>query len=193
MHAQPLIVKLFEIGAVRFGSFPLKNGSTSPIYIDLGLIFAYPKLLVALSEALYDRVRGQNFEILSVATQTALPLATAISIEHSLPLVLVHQEKPEYALDREIFRPKQPCLILDDLISTGQSILQTIAALERKGLSTEHVAVLIDREGKGRKRLSDLGYQLHALFTLSQIIAVLQDQALIDEPTASTVLAFLNK
>lgn len=194
MHLRPLILKLFEIGAVRFGSFPLKSGLTSPIYIDLQLIIAHPKLLVALAEALYNQVRGSAFELVCPVHYTTLPLATAISIEHLIPMALVTKEKTEYVAKSEhnrAFRPKQPCLVIDDVVLSGQCILETIALLEKEKLHVEHIAVLIDREQKGRKRVEDLGYRVHSLFSLSQIVQVLLEESLIDDITASTALAFL--
>ena len=192
MHGKALILKLFEIGAVRFGSFPLKNGSTSPIYIDLKVIFSHPKLFVALAEALHAQVKNNHFQLVCGAPYTALPLATAISIQHTIPMVLLHKDKSEYQA-LEAHRPKQPCLVVEDVISSGQSVLQTIAALEREGLSVEYIGVLIDREQGGRKRLEGLGYRLHALFTISSIVEALLAEALIDPVTAATVLAFLKE
>ena len=60
MDKESLIVKLFEIEAIKFGEFTLKSGILSPIYINLRVIIGYPKLLRQLSDFLYDAATSKG-------------------------------------------------------------------------------------------------------------------------------------
>jgi len=60
MEQETLIVKLFEIKAIKFGEFTLKSGIVSPIYINLRVIIGYPKLLHQLSDFLYAEATSKG-------------------------------------------------------------------------------------------------------------------------------------
>ncbi|MGD2078190.1 MAG: phosphoribosyltransferase, partial [Chloroflexota bacterium] len=61
-----------------------------------------------------------------------------------------------------------------DLITSGDSLLQGIAILERAGLLVTDAVVLIDRQQGGRKTLREQGYTLHTALTLSQLLTTLE-------------------
>ncbi len=195
MHVESIILQLFEMGAVRFGEFVLKSGITSPIYIDLRITISDPRLLVAFAETLYDAVRARRFDLLCGVPYTALPFATAISIQHNIPLVLRRKEKKDYGtgkLIEGIFSYGQQCLIVEDVVTSGKSILETVDPLLEAGLQVSDAVVLVDREQGGQKILSQKGIELHSICTISSIVHLLTKEKKIDEKTAHTTLAFIH-
>ncbi len=196
MGAESIILQLFEIGAFKFGSFTLKSGQQSPIYIDLRLTISKPKLLVEIAEALWEAASNTSFDLLCGVPYTALPFATAMSIAHTMPMVLRRKEKKEYGTGRfieGIYSHGHRCLIVEDVITSGKSILETVEPLQHEGLLVKEAVVLVDREQGGRKHLAEKGIRLHAVCTITSIVKTLLQKKKIDEQTADETLRFIQE
>lgn len=175
-----LILKLHEIGAVKFGRFTLKSGMLSPIYFDLRRIISYPSLLVEIGDLLWSL--GKSAELICGVPYTALPIATAISIKRNIPMVMRRKEKKEYGTRQSIegvFQKGQSCLLIEDLITSGKSVEETLEPLEEAGLRITNILAVIDREQGGVPRLREKGYEVDCLITLSEILKTLGAQGLI--------------
>jgi orotate phosphoribosyltransferase len=189
-----LALKLHEIGAVKFGSFKLKSGILSPIYVDLRVIISDPQLLKEIGEAIWQKLEGVPCDCLCGVPYTALPIATAISLEHNIPMVMRRKEAKDYGTKKiieGIFQAGQRCVVIEDLVTSGGSVLETIQPLENEGLIVTDVAVLIDREQGGRQKLQEMGYKLHYVLTLPVLIDILEQEEKITHESAESVRQFL--
>lgn len=176
MNYKPLMVMLYKIGAVKFGDFILKSGESSKIYIDLRQIVSYPDVLRAVGEAIWQQVSGEPFEVICGVPYTALPIATCISLQQNIPMVMRRKEKKDYGTKQTIegnFKTGQRCLIVEDIITSGASILETADDLEVAGLKVRDAVVLINREQGGAQNLRQRHYNLHVAFTLRDILTTL--------------------
>jgi len=194
MDKRSLIHRLYELGAIKFGSFTLKSGDISPFYIDLRLTISSPKLLVTLAECMYAAARKFPFDLVCGVPYTALPFATAISIQHSIPMIMRRKEKKEYGTAQEIegiYQADQKCLIVEDVITTGESIFETISPLQKEGLIVEDIVVLVDREQGGRKLIESKGFRVHPICTVSEIITELLEEKKINSEIAQSVKEFI--
>ncbi|MDN3507331.1 MAG: orotate phosphoribosyltransferase [Simkaniaceae bacterium] len=173
MSKQHIADKLYEIGALKFGSFTLKSGMESPFYVDIRLIISYPELLKEIAQEMWTLIEKLTFDSVCGVPYTALPIATAISLDHNIPMLMKRKEEKTYGTKRIIegvYESGQTTLIVEDIITSGKSIIETVGPLEDTGLKITDIAVLINREQGGVKKVEALGYKIHALFSISELL-----------------------
>lgn len=191
---EDLVVELHRIEAVKFGSFTLKSGIQSPVYVDLRVIVSHPAILARVAEVMWDKVKDVSFDILCGVPYTALPIATAMSLVHGKPMVMRRKEVKEYGTKKAIegsFLKGDKVLIVEDLVTSGLSVAETVEPLEAVGLVATDVVVLIDRQQGGATNMAAQGLNLHSAFTLGFILDVLVDRGLVAKELADEVKAFL--
>jgi len=192
--AKDLIVKLYEIGAVKFGEFKLKSGIMSPIYIDLRVTVSYPEVLKLVAEAMWEKVNGLKFDVICGVPYTALPIATAISLAHNKPMIMRRKEVKDYGTKKAIegkFEAGQNCLVVEDLVTSGASVFETIDPLQHEGLKVTDIVVLVDREQGGKKHLQEKGYNLYSVLTISEMLDTLEKEGKLNKDMVEKVKIFI--
>lgn len=166
-----MIEELYAIGAIKHGNFTLKSGIQSPIYLDLRLIVSYPHILKMISALMWEKIQHLSFDRICGVPYTALPIATCLSVQYDLPMVLRRKEVKDYGTKKMIEGvPGQTCLIIEDVITSGMSISETITPIQEAGMQVHDIVVVVDREQGGRQRIEAQGFRLHSLFTLTQLL-----------------------
>jgi len=168
-----LAVRLLKAGCVQFGQFTLKSGLQSPIYIDLRLLVSEPSLLRVVAQAMAGKARELTFDRIAAIPYAGIPIAVALALEIDRPLIYTRREVKQHGTRRAIegaFAAGEVALLVDDLITRGDSKVEAIAPLEAAGLKVHDVLVLIDREQGGREDLAQRGYCLHTVLRLTDIV-----------------------
>jgi uridine monophosphate synthetase len=168
-----LLQELQQIDVVKYGEFKLKSGLISPVYIDLRHLGCYPLVLKKVGDALWQKIQSLTFDYLCGVPYTALPIATVISITEKIPALLRRKEIKDHGTGRLIeghYQPGQSCIVIEDVITKGESVLETIADIEQAGLKVKAIATVVDREQGGSERLKAMGYPVVSLFTLKEMI-----------------------
>uniref|UniRef100_A0A671V1N4 Uridine 5'-monophosphate synthase n=1 Tax=Sparus aurata TaxID=8175 RepID=A0A671V1N4_SPAAU len=191
-----LILKLHDVNAVKFGEYKLKSGMMTPIYIDLRVLVSYPALMNQVSSLIYERVQeeGLQFDSVCGVPYTALPLATIICSRHELPMLIRRKEAKDYGTKRLVegsFREGDICLIIEDTVTSGSSILETAEVLYQGGLKVTDAIVLMDREQGGVEMLASQGIKLHPIISMFKLLNVLLAAERIDAKTAQSVRKFI--
>lgn len=189
-----IALSLHDIGAVKFGEFILKSGIKSPIYIDLRLLISYPSVLKMISQAMIEVAKKLKFDVVAGIPYTALPIATVISVEQDWPMVYARKEVKDYGTKKKIegvFKEGDTALIIDDLITTGDSKFETVEPFEASGLKIKDFIVLVDREQGGGRLLEERGYKLHSIIGINEILDILKKEGRLEEGNYKKAKAFI--
>ena len=176
---ETVALTLYDIGAVQIGKFKLHSGRKSPIYLDLRLLASFPQALrqAAAAYAALIQERNLQFDLLAAAPLAGLPIGTALALEMDVPLIYPRKTAKSYGTGKSIegaYSVGETAVIIDDLITSGDSIVTVATPLKAAGLTVTDAVVLIDRGQGGDATLAESGYNLHAVFTLNFLLAVLE-------------------
>ncbi len=181
---ETLATTLHDIGAVQFGKFRLHSGTKSRIYLDMRVLVSFPDALREVAGAYRTVLEWLEFDVMAATPLTGLPIGTAIALDMNRPLIYPRKTAKSYGTGKAIegvYEIGDRAVIIDDLITSGDSIIQTIAALKAAGLRVTDAVVLIDREQGGAKALRKDGYRLHSIMSLPYLLNVLHEQERISE------------
>ena len=185
---------LLEAGCIKFGEFTLKSGLKSPIYIDLRQIITYPKLLADIAQAYLPLLSNLQFSRIAGLPYAAIPIATAISLAGDYPMIYPRKEAKAYGTKAEIegeFHAGETVVVIDDLATTGGSKFEAIEKLTGVGLVVKDVVVLVDRQSGAKESLEQAGYSLHAVLTISDMLAYWESAGKVDKEKIAATRAFL--
>ena len=195
MEKRKLILNLFEIGIIQFGSFTLKSGIQSPFYIDFRRLVSYPNLLKQVGLELGKLIDKSQFDFICGVPYAALSLSTTISLEQNIPMLIKRKEAKKYGTKKQIegvFEANQTCLIIDDTITSGISMLEVADALKTEGLKCYQMLSVFDRMQGGLENLRAKGFEVKALFSIKQLADVLLEEGKIDQQLHNKILDFIS-
>ena len=159
--------RFFELalrkGNLRFGSFTLKSGRISPYFFNAGG-FDDGASLAALAACYADAIveSGITYDMLFGPAYKGIPLAAATAValhDHhglNIPYAFNRKEAKDHGEGGTIVgSPLQgKVLVIDDVISAGTSMRESIGIIDQAGAETAGIAIALDRQERGSGKLS---------------------------------------
>jgi orotate phosphoribosyltransferase len=190
---------LYLSGCLKFGSFKIKSGATSPYYIDLARVLSAPEQLCAIADVASDEIKQMIVadridKLASIELKGAL-IVPSIACRLNLPCVIVRKEEKAYGVTGRIagadVNKGDNILFFDDVVSEGLSKVEGIKPLLELGANVKDVMVVVNREQGGKETLEKAGYRVHALAKISAVVASLSKDKRISKEQAQNVLEFV--
>lgn len=186
---------LVRLGALKFGVFKLTSGKISPYYIDLRLIPSHVEAFKKVSD-IYVRMIEEdigldNFDRIAGIPTAGIPFASVIAYRIEKPFLYVREEAKAHGTGRNIegvLNSGDRVIVIDDLITTGKSILRAASIIKAEGGVVDKALVLIDREEGGKEALANSGITLFSLLTISEVSKILYQLGVLDEEHYRTIL-----
>lgn len=137
---------LEESGAILRGHFILTSGRHSDVYFEKFRILERPDVLIALCGQIAAQFARQNVSLVCGPTTGGVIVAFEIARQMGLPALYVETEDGKKALRRQaIVPPGAKVLVVDDVFTTGRSVIEVADLIREKGGEVAGVGVLIDR------------------------------------------------
>jgi orotate phosphoribosyltransferase len=175
-----LIIDLYNKNCIKFGKFTLKNGTTSPIYIDMKNIISYPYLVNIISNFFINEIKSLETNYICGVPYGGIPIASLISNKNNIPMLMIRKEIKKYGLKKSIegeYEKGQTCILIEDTITTGSSINKFVNLLIKEGIIVKHVFVICDRRDKNT--IPSLRYKIQSLFDIVFIFKTLKKHGFI--------------
>jgi orotate phosphoribosyltransferase len=185
---------LLRTGAIKFGMFTLTSGKLSPYYIDLRIIPSFPSALKEVTRtytAQAKKIGLAKYGTIAGIPTAGLVFASLAAYELGKPIIYVRKETKEWGRGKRIegiLKPGERVLVIDDIITTGKSILETVEAVRAEGGVVEDALVLVDREEGGTVNLSAQGIKLHTFAKVKDIAKALYELEEISKEQCEAIL-----
>jgi orotate phosphoribosyltransferase len=191
---------LIQNKALKIADYTLSSGKKSPYYVDLRQSISSPMAMDLIANSLARIVdneigRSKIDRIMGVPT-AGIPFATIVSQKLAIPMLYYRKERKEHGVRKKIegyFETSDRILMIDDLITTGQSVIKAAkVAREQGGIVTELV-VLLDREQGGEEYILTHNIKPHILFSISEAFEWLNEVKLLGDQDYEMIMEYIKK
>jgi len=185
-EARAALLEMLHSKSVFRGDFTLSSGAKSNFYVDCKLTTLDPEGAWLVGQLMHDLIRKElvassvSVNAVGGLTMGADPIALAVGMyshwaKDAVPLQVFSVRKSPKAhgqtkLIEGNFKRGDAVVVIDDVVTRGESTIAAIHAVENEGGTVAFVAVLVDRQEGGRDKIEAMGHRVVALFTKRDLL-----------------------
>jgi len=193
-------LSLVRNNALKIGDYILHSGKKSPYYVDLRQSISNPIAMDWIGNALARIVANEigNLKvdkIMGVPT-AGVPFATLVSQKLAIPMLYYRKERKEHGVRKKIegdMERNDRIVMIDDLITTGQSVIDAALAAREQGGIVSELVVLLDREQGGKEHIRRHSIEPHVLFSISEAFTWLREVDLLSEKDFRVIMDYMKE
>ena len=173
LSSREKLLEIFRSRALSFGKFKLASGKESTYYINSKKVLFHAEAIWLLGDVLWELTRELNIAAIGGLEIGAIPMATAACLRYhengrTLEGFFVRKEAKEHGSQQRLegsIEPGQRVAVIDDVFTSGGSVLQAIAEVEKAGGKVVAVLCIVDRLEGAREKLATR-YEYRPIFTI---------------------------
>lgn len=166
-----LIELLKENEVFLKGDFTLSSGKKSDYYINMKKAITEPEILSTIAKLITNLISDDNVDKVAGPALGAVPIATAVSLESEIPLLMIRKEKKGYGTSKLIegeLNPQDNVIVVEDVTTTGGSLLKAIKAIQENGGNVTRAFVVVDRQEGAIEAFKEEGITLEPLIKVDE-------------------------
>lgn len=191
---------LVRNNALKIGDYILHSGKKSPYYVDLRQSISNPIAMDWIGNSLARMVvneigKNKVDKIMGVPT-AGVPFATIVSQKLAIPMLYYRKERKEHGVRKKIegdMERNDRIVMIDDLITTGQSVIDAAEAARQQGCIVSELVVLLDREQGGQGYIRSCSIEPHVLFSISEAFGWLKEVKLLENNDYEVIMKYINE
>ncbi|MCY0849924.1 orotate phosphoribosyltransferase [Sulfuracidifex metallicus] len=162
---------LLDRKILLLGNFVLNSGKVSPYYLDMRSLPSYLEFFDVVEKAV-EAIKGIEFDMIVGVATGGVPFASFLACKMRKPMGYVRPEKKGHGTDRlvEGYVEGRKVLVVDDVSTTGGSLVSAVNKVRESGGIVENAIVIIDRTEGAWEKLREIGVTLVRVFTINQIL-----------------------
>ncbi len=169
---------LLKKEALKRGRFILSSGKRSNYYLDGRIITLSSEGAYLVAKILLEIIRKKKIDAIGGPTLGADPIVGAIAVlsyinKKPMKTFIVRKLTKTHGMQRQIEGPalkrKSRVVLVDDVATTGKSLIQAKKILEKKAIKVECAIVVVDREEGAKQNLNKAGMKLTSIFTVKDL------------------------
>jgi orotate phosphoribosyltransferase len=163
---------IVKVGALQFGTYTLPDGRDSSYVVNLRGLPSYPGVFQAVVESMLGVAKSKASKVDAVCSVPIAGLLYASPLALSLGKPLVYASQPGPRGGRRVegeVRPGWEVMLVDDLASSGGTLLTTAEAVQQEGCEVKHAVVFLDRLEGARERLHKEGIAMHSVTDIMEL------------------------